>query len=141
MNDIGVYVLQLAQFVFPGESPVDIKVTGQRNEHGVDIFAGILMEFPGKKFAVMSVNAQTEMSNTAEIIGTKGFIQLPKFWCPTELNTPDGTKLYPLPEPEFELKFYNSTGLGYEAEEARRCIELGTNHNIIIYSTHSSAYP
>lgn len=137
MYDIGVYVLQLAQFVFPGESPVDIKVTGQRNEHGVDIFAGILMEFPGKKFAVMSINARAVMSNTAEVIGSKGFIQLPKFWCPTELITPEGTKLYPLPEPEFELKFYNSTGLGYEAEEVRRCIELGLLESPTITSEQS----
>lgn len=125
MHDIGVYVLQLAQYVFPGESPVDIKVTGQKNDQGVDVFAGILMEFPDKKFAVMSVNALTVMSNTAEIIGTKGFIQLPKFWCPTEIITPDGMKSFPLPESQYELKFFNSTGLGYEAEEARRCIEQG----------------
>lgn len=49
--------------------------------------------------------------------------QLNSFWCPTTLIDIDGTeKIWPLPEAKHKFNFINSSGLGYEAEEVRRCI-------------------
>lgn len=66
------------------------------------------------------------MPNEAVVIGTKGFIKVPEFWCPKELTTINGTEPYPLPTgAKFDFNFKSSQGLAYEAEEVRRCIECG----------------
>lgn len=74
MHDLGVYVLQLAQFIFRGLNPVEIRALGETNGEGVDICTGVLLKYPEGKSAVLSVNSQCNMSNTAEIMGTTGYM-------------------------------------------------------------------
>jgi dihydrodiol dehydrogenase / D-xylose 1-dehydrogenase (NADP) len=52
---------------------------------------------------------------------------LETFWCPDQLIDVDGSvKEFPLPKNrKGKLVYHHSTGLSYQAEEARRCISLG----------------
>ena len=48
------------------------------------------------------------------------------FWCPPSIIDVDGSeKTWPLPQAKLEFNFINSSGLRYEAEEARKCIRAG----------------
>lgn len=48
------------------------------------------------------------------------------FWCPPSIVSIDGQeKVWPLPKSKIPIKFFNSEGLRYEAEETRKCIRAG----------------
>lgn len=53
--------------------------------------------------------------------------QIPTFWCPASLIDIDGTEIkFDLPvNKKGKLVYTNSTGLCYQAEEARKCINAG----------------
>ena len=52
--------------------------------------------------------------------------------CPTKLETPDGVKEFPLLKPYIPSKFANSEGMGYEAEEIRKCLQEGRKESAIL---------
>lgn len=45
--------------------------------------------------------------------------------CPTEMETPNGLRVVPLPETATPCNYINSSGLRYEAQEVRRCLQAG----------------
>lgn len=49
---------------------------GKLNEEGVDESVHVIMKFPGDKIAMLSTSSLVFQSNTAELMGTKGFIQV-----------------------------------------------------------------
>ena len=48
------------------------------------------------------------------------------------METAEGSKDFPLPEPALPLNFVNSTGMRYEAEEVRRCLREGKKESDIM---------
>lgn len=53
-------------------------------------------------------------------------LKIPSFWAPTMIIDVNGKeKSWPLPEAKHEFNHFNSAGLRYEAEEARKCIRAG----------------
>ena len=94
--------------------------------------------------AVLSASTNCHMHSNAVIAGEKGVIQvsyqnfpifsiilkrtfkIPEFaWCPTKLILPNG-ELFQTNLPESEkTNFFNSVGLRYEADEARKAILHG----------------
>lgn len=123
--DLGIYTLQFLQFVFKGLHPKKMIASGHLNIHQVDESGNAVFLYEGNKTGVLSTSARVEMPNVGIIIGTKGTIQVPKFWSPSTLITPSGTKTFDLPSSTRKFNFGNSQGLAYEAEEVRRCINLG----------------
>lgn len=69
--DLGVYVLQFAQFVFK-EEPINVVATGELNENGVDLVDTVCLEYKGGRKAVLKVNSKVKLVNEAVVIGTKG---------------------------------------------------------------------
>ncbi|XP_074029708.1 trans-1,2-dihydrobenzene-1,2-diol dehydrogenase [Leptinotarsa decemlineata] len=123
--DLGVYILQFQQFVFRGLKPIKISVNGHLNSCGTDESCGAVITYPGGKMAVVSTSARIALPNEGIIVGTKGTLRLPLFWCPTQLVTPNGVKEFPLPQSPGPFLHRNSAGLCYQAEEARLCIKAG----------------
>jgi len=73
-----------------------------------------------------------KLPNEAYICGTKGMIKVPDtFWCPTQVELPNGTVKTSLPKLKHEVNFINSAGLSYEAAEARNCILKGKTISIL----------
>ena len=121
----GVYVLGFASIVFGGE-PESIHACGQLTEEGTDELAAMTLVYKGGRIAQLTCGTAYKIPSEAVVCGTKGEIKIPKpFWCPTVLETPNGRKEYPLPEPALPLNYVNSTGLRYEAEEVRKCLKEG----------------
>ncbi|XP_053612098.1 trans-1,2-dihydrobenzene-1,2-diol dehydrogenase-like [Plodia interpunctella] len=125
--DIGVYVLQLSQFVFKDE-PVRVSVIGEPlNESGVDLMETIVLDYKDGRRAVLNINAHIKMWNKATIYGTKGRYTLEEnFNFSTALTREGGkTEYFPLHESPLPYNFDNSAGLVYETLEVVRCIKNG----------------
>ena len=131
--DVGIYVLNVASMVFGGEQPESIRAWGQLSEEGTDELAAITLVYKGGRIAQLTCGTAYNIPSQAVVCGTKGEVKIPApFWCPTKLETPDGTKEYPLPEPALPLNYGNSTGLRYEAEEVRRCLKEGLKESPVM---------
>nr|CAH7723960.1 unnamed protein product [Callosobruchus chinensis] len=123
--DLGVYMLQFQQYVFRNLKPLKVSVNGHLNSAGTDESCAAVITYPDGKMAVVSTSARVSLPNEGIIVGTKGTLKIPDFWCPTQLITPTGVKEYPLPRSERPYLHHNSAGLCYQAEEARKCILSG----------------
>uniref|UniRef100_A0A2A4K2G4 Trans-1,2-dihydrobenzene-1,2-diol dehydrogenase n=1 Tax=Heliothis virescens TaxID=7102 RepID=A0A2A4K2G4_HELVI len=122
--DVGVYLLQLAVFVFK-EIPKSVNVFGSLNVHGVDTAETIVLEYRGGKRAVLNSHTQLELCNQATVYGTKGRITLQApFHFPDKMISSDGTvKSFELHRSKYPYNFQNSAGLVYEMLEVARCIK------------------
>ncbi|XP_053975738.1 trans-1,2-dihydrobenzene-1,2-diol dehydrogenase-like isoform X2 [Hylaeus volcanicus] len=123
--DLGVYVIQFASFIFNNEAPQSVQASGVLNEEGVDMSVSVSFQYKNNRTATLVTNALVNLPNEAYVIGTKGMIKVPSFWCPLTAELPSGTFTVPLPEGAHKFNFINSAGLSYEAEEVRQCILKG----------------
>ena len=131
--DIGVYVINFASMVFNGERPEKIHAEGILSPHGIDNLVAITFTYPGNHIAQLTCSVVSELPCEALVCGTKGEIKIPKrFWCPTKLETSEGTKEYPLPKPYMPTNFANSEGFCYEAEEVRKCLLEGMKESSVM---------
>ncbi|CAD6226814.1 GSCOCG00005926001-RA-CDS [Cotesia congregata] len=123
--DLGVYTLQLAQFVYDGEKPIDVKAGGFLNADGVDKSMSATLIYKNDRTATIMTHSVVTLPNEAVIIGTKGVIKIPTFWCPVTAELPSGKIKFDLPKAPHEFNFVNSAGLRYEAAEVRACLQAG----------------
>ncbi|CAH2319086.1 trans-1,2-dihydrobenzene-1,2-diol dehydrogenase [Pelobates cultripes] len=124
--DIGCYCIQFALMVFNGERPESITAKGFLYETGVDETVTIILQYPGKRQAILTSTIMVAMPNQAAICGSKGMIQVPScMWCPTSIIVNGKETKYSLPPSTKAMHFTNSTGLSYEAEHVRQCLLKG----------------
>lgn len=69
--DLGVYMLQLIQFVYK-DQPTDIVCTGHLSKAGVDESISCSLKYSDGRTATLSAHTRATMPNKADIIGTKG---------------------------------------------------------------------
>ncbi|XP_068151145.1 trans-1,2-dihydrobenzene-1,2-diol dehydrogenase [Drosophila tropicalis] len=123
--DMGIYALQLGQFVF-GTPPLKIIPSGtQLNGDRVDMQTEFILDYGDNRRLVALITGLEHLENDAVIVGTKGEIKLSNYWCCTQLIRSNGSspESWPLPKAKFDFHYTNSCGLRYEAEEVRKCIE------------------
>ena len=84
--DLGVYTIQLSQFVFESE-PISIKAQGTLNDDGVDVETEVEMKYPNGGVARFKTSGLREYNNTAIVHGSKASITVSK----TDDNT---TKIF-----------------------------------------------
>lgn len=123
--DLGIYILQFQQFIYRELKPVKVVAAGHITKEGVDESASAIFTYPNGKTAVVTCNATAQMTNEAVIIGTKGTIRIPTFWCPTTYSINGKIKEIPLIENTGTFNYTNSAGLAYEAAEVRKQIIQG----------------
>ncbi|KZC13216.1 PREDICTED: trans-1,2-dihydrobenzene-1,2-diol dehydrogenase-like [Dufourea novaeangliae] len=124
--DLGVYGIHFACFVFNNEVPHTVRASGCLNEDGVDMSVSANFLYKGNRTATIITHSVVDLPNEAYIIGTKGTIRVPQFWCPTTVILPNGETVNTLlPEGRHKFNFTNSAGLMYEANEVRECILKG----------------
>ncbi|XP_034941251.1 trans-1,2-dihydrobenzene-1,2-diol dehydrogenase-like [Chelonus insularis] len=128
--DLGVYTLQFAQYIYDGEKPVSLKGGGHLNHDGVDTSMSATLIYKNDRTATMMTHSEVELPNEAIVIGTKGKIIIPHFWCPTKakylpVDLPAKLVEIALPQGPLPFNHLNSAGLRYEAMEVRNCIRAG----------------
>ena len=74
--DLGVYALQLVQYVFRGYQLQSTHGHGHLNEYGVDDMANAILTYSDGRSAVITCSTKLELANEAIIIGTKGIIKV-----------------------------------------------------------------
>ncbi|XP_048266215.1 trans-1,2-dihydrobenzene-1,2-diol dehydrogenase isoform X4 [Bombus terrestris] len=127
--DLGVYGIQFACLIFNNETPHTVQAAGCLNEEGVDQSVSTTFLYKGNRTATIITHCLVDLPNEAYIIGTKGMIKVPNFWCPTTVELPSGKINIPLPETEYKFNFINSVGFVYEANEVRNCILAGVTES------------
>ena len=121
--DVGVYAINVASMVFGGEKPIEIHARGETTPKGIDQLVAMTLVYSGGRIAQLTCGTAYQLPCEAIICGTKGDCTIPKrFWCPTKLVLPTGSREYPLPTPYQPTNFANSEGMCYEAEEVRQCL-------------------
>lgn len=75
MLDLGVYVIQLCQFLFR-RMPESIEATGTVNPKGVDIEMQATLRYSNDAVATVSSSSVRMLSNVATIKGTKGELEV-----------------------------------------------------------------
>ncbi|XP_076659403.1 trans-1,2-dihydrobenzene-1,2-diol dehydrogenase [Halictus rubicundus] len=124
--DLGVYGIQFACLIFNHEVPQRVQASGCLNEDGVDVSTSATFHYKGDRTATILFHSKVDMPNEAYIMGTKGMIKIPQFWCPSKVELSNGKVLdLPLPKTNVKFNFINSVGLRFEADEARKCILKG----------------
>ena len=122
--DIGIYCVQFSQFVFGGEKPEKVVASGFTNEEGVDCYGSVTFLYSGGRAATFQYSSKVDAPCEAHVYGTDGSMSLKfPFWCSNKLQLKDGKVVeFPLPEGLQEFNFFNSAGLGYEAQHVRECL-------------------
>ena len=74
--DLGIYTLQLVQFVYKGLTHVSASAKGTLNSNGVDESSSAIISYKNGKIAIVSTHSRVELPNEACIVGTKGTIKV-----------------------------------------------------------------
>jgi predicted dehydrogenase len=80
--DMGVYPVAIAR-LFTGAAPVGVHATSRHAPNGVE--EDVVMTFDyGDCVAALSTSFRCKLPNTACIIGSEGYIEIPYFWSGRE---------------------------------------------------------
>jgi len=122
--DLGIYPITFAQWVMGDLMPTRISALGTLCETGVDDNAAINLMYPGGEIASLTTAAVANTDYNGWIIGTKGRIKVPFFWCAesAELIVSDRTKAEVVDK--FELA-HSCNGYEGEIVEVQRCLAQG----------------
>jgi len=123
--DIGCYAIQLANLIFNMERPEKIFVHGYKFPTGVDKKFSATLMYKDDRIAQFLIAGDCQLSNIAVISGTEGSIEIPQFWCPTEITTPSGTQKYDLPVLSDPTVSSSSAGLAYQITAVREALLSG----------------
>ncbi len=132
--DRGIYAINFSQVVHGGKKPDKIVATGHLLPNGTDSsMNGVVMTYPGGGTAVIGCHTKVQLEGTARVYGTKGKISLPfPFWCGEKIETPEGTHEFEAPKVKFDLNFWNSGFLVYEADHVRECVAKGLTESPVM---------
>ena len=138
--DMGVYCLHLCDILFGG-APEEIRgfasINTDENQFGVDEQAMFSARYPGERLASMGCSVRTSMPTQAFLYGTKGYVELPKIWSPTQLtvHTQAGweskTETLEIPVPQKE-GLPPQEGFAYEIAHVQECVEKGVTQSPVI---------
>ena len=118
--DVGVYPISYVIHLLE-RLPNQVLSSAVLGTTGVDEQNVILMRFDNGILADISSAVSAEIGNDAEIIGTKGRIYVPSFWCAEEAMLYNASnELVEICELPFPVN-----GYVYEAEEVNHCIREG----------------
>jgi dihydrodiol dehydrogenase / D-xylose 1-dehydrogenase (NADP) len=142
LNDIGVYVVQFALFVF-GEKPDYVHIEGQLDKSKkCDVSGNITLLFRGGRGKAFLVYSSQEASDHAALVSCeKGMYKIPEFFnAPSKLlkikniDDPDEKpEIFetPLQDDQKKYNFGRSEGLHYEADHVFECLNNGKTESPI----------
>ncbi len=127
--DVGVYNFHFADLVLQKEP---VQITGlaafdtDELHLQVDEQASCVALYDGGELAVMTSAIRTAMPGSGWIYGTKGYIEVPKFWCPVELRIHAGKKTRTVESPVPQrIKGLEDEGYQFEIAHVNECIRRG----------------
>lgn len=117
--DLGIYPISFARMVYK-QPPSKIQSSAYIGTTTVDEKSCYLFEYENGQTAMLSSSHRLIMPHDAFIYGTKGYIQVPDFYHPSEMILKlEGNKKKTIKVP------FKSTGYNYEAMEVMHCLNTG----------------
>lgn len=127
--DVGVYNLHFADMILNKEP---VRITGLASfdtdelHLKVDEQASYISLYDKGELAVMTSGIRTEMPDTACIYGTDGYLVVPHFWKPTQMEIHLGEKVYREERMvEQNVSGIQDEGFQYEIRHVNECIRNG----------------
>ena len=117
--DLGIYPISFASMIYK-QSPSKIQSSAYIGTTKVDEKSCYLFEYENGQTAMLSSSYRLMMTNSAYIFGTKGYIEIPDFYHPTNMIL----KLEGKPKKKIRIPF-QPTGYNYEAMEVMNCLKNG----------------
>jgi len=129
--DLGIYPVSYLSMIF-GHAPVGVTTEAAMTVSGVDASFGAIMKYGGidgnlarsAQTACLTVAIDRNLSQTMNIIGSKGVIRVNKFWMADRANLytfSDTGELAETPALSYAPEWIGN-GYQYEAEEVMRCV-------------------
>jgi len=122
--DVGIYPISMASHVM-GKMPVDMACQKMTAVTGVDAMSTYSFKYDDDSLAVLYSAVRVNTESSLFISGTKGSIQVPSFYCASEVTvtTEDGTKeTFKFPHKEagydYEISAFCETYLKGDLENA-----------------------
>ncbi|MEK4484732.1 Gfo/Idh/MocA family oxidoreductase [Psychrobacillus sp. FSL H8-0484] len=110
-NDIGCYPLNAIHYLIE-ESPISVQALTGRSDKQVDTHVAVQLKYPSGILAQIDASFYAPMTQTIDIIGTKGTMQLP-FAFRSDLNNHEGIIQY---ESNNEMYLITETANAYVEE-------------------------
>ncbi|NHJ20147.1 MAG: gfo/Idh/MocA family oxidoreductase [Candidatus Lokiarchaeota archaeon] len=124
--DLGIYPISFARMVYK-QPPSKIQSSAYIGTTSVDEKSCYLFEYEDGQTAMLSSSHRLIMPHDAFIYGTKGYIQVPDFYHPSEMILKlEGDKKKTINVP------FKSTGYNYEAMEVMHCLNTGKLESILM---------
>lgn len=136
--DMGIYCVNFARMVFPGEMPEKIVATGVLNDDGVDESMAATLVYKNGRMATMHSTTRVFLPDEAHVVGSDGVLTLEfPFWSANKLKTPKEEFECKLPEGKLQFNYWNSAQLRFEAQHVRECLEKGLLESPVV--THEES--
>ena len=138
--DIGVYGLHFARMVY-GKSPVRLTSVASlgagANRAGIDeqgVYVGL---YDDGAMSVIISSMRSDWPDTAMVNGTKGYIRVPEFWRPTELEIVCGKErsMLTAPVPQ-SVPGISDEGYQFEIRHVQDCLARGLSESPLV--THAA---
>jgi predicted dehydrogenase len=123
--DLGVYPLQLCSLVLG--APDRLVAEGHVGETGVDEQVVVVLHHPGGALGVVEAAVRTNLTNTARIVGERGWIELPAF-----MHCPDHLTVTTLGGEERIDAAWEGDGLRFQVDEVHRCLDAGLTESPVV---------
>ena len=129
--DLGIYPITFAQMIMGDLVPERISAVATKGITGVDENLGMFLQYEDGAIANLSSSTRCNTDYTATILGTKGKIVVPMFWCAesAELYATDRTESQLIEKIE-RKHFFN--GYEWEILEAHNCLRSGSTQSEIM---------
>jgi predicted dehydrogenase len=123
--DLGIYPVQLCAFVLG--LPERVLADGIIGETGADEVVTGLLHHSGGRLGVVKASTRVQLSCTARISASDGWIDLPAFMhCPTALTIGGGGNV------ERVDAAFDGDGLRFQVEEVHRCLAAGETESPVM---------
>jgi len=85
LMDVGCYCLSYSR-LFAAAEPTSMTAVGHLHQSGVDDYVAGVLAFPGDIVAHFSCGITVRGDNTAHLLGTEGYIEIPVPWKPPAID-------------------------------------------------------
>ena len=126
--DAGIYPLSFANMVMR-QKPVEVKALGEIGSTGVDEQSTYILKYESGCLALLNSTVNAPVVSTAEVIGSKGRITIPKFFLNAQEVWLELNDQEPIQK---NFPHQDNTGFRFEIEAASESIRNGLLENEIM---------
>ena len=122
--DVGIYPITFAQWVMQDQYPLRVSALGSLGASGVDECSAVTLQYADGQIATLTSTVLADTVYDAWIIGSKGKIKVPMFWCAESAQLIRGSREDSQIVDSIEVP-HQPNGYEGEIKEVQRCLAEG----------------